>query len=244
MRDFRAIPEYIEKYPDKALILELENELPKDFDWEVIKAYTEKLNGNFYCAVSNFTQIVDCEKAGTKYYYRYPANSLFEVNTFVGYGVSYILVGTPLMFNLKNVAKYSIPLRFMPNLAYEPYLYRKDGIIGGWVRPEDMDTYGKYLAVAEFYAPKSLDQESALFHVYAENKTWPGNLNLLIEGLNINFDNRILYDADNFAIRRMECKQKCLNGKTCHYCEDQILFVPKVLKKYSDYKDYIQEKKD
>lgn len=244
LRDFRAIPDYIEKFPDKTLILELENTLPEDFNWEVIAAYSQKMEDKFFCAISNVDQIIDCREHSIKYYYKYPINSMFELDTFARYEVSYILIGTSLIFNLKNVASYKIPLRFIPNLAYEPYLRRKDGIVGGWVRPEDMDKYGQYLAVAEFYAPGSLDKESALFHVYAENKTWPGNLNLLIEGLGVDFDNRILYDADNFAIRRMGCKQKCLDGKTCHYCEDQIQFVPKVLKKYSDYKNYMQEKKD
>lgn len=236
MRDFRAIPDYIEKFPDKTLILELENELPKDFNWDVIAAYSQKMEERFFCAVSNIAQIPECVEHGIKYYYKYAANSMFEVDTLASYKVSYILVGTPLMFNLKNVASYQIPLRFIPNLAYEPYLSRKNGLVGGWVRPEDIDKYGQYLAVAEFYAPGSLDKESTLFHVYAENKTWPGNLDLLIEGLGINFDNRVLYDADNFAIRRMNCKQKCLDGKTCHYCENQIYFVDKILRKYADYK--------
>ena len=53
VRDHRAIPDYIEKFPDKTLILELENDLPEHFDWELIVVYSEKMNGNFYCATSN-----------------------------------------------------------------------------------------------------------------------------------------------------------------------------------------------
>ena len=36
LRDYRAIPEYIEKFPDKTLILEFVNELPEGFNWEEI----------------------------------------------------------------------------------------------------------------------------------------------------------------------------------------------------------------
>lgn len=36
LRDFKAIPEYIEKFPDKTLILEFVNVLPEDFNWEEI----------------------------------------------------------------------------------------------------------------------------------------------------------------------------------------------------------------
>ena len=37
LRDYRAIPDYIDKYPDKVLILEMENELPEKFNWELIE---------------------------------------------------------------------------------------------------------------------------------------------------------------------------------------------------------------
>jgi multidrug efflux pump subunit AcrB len=62
----------------------------------------------------------------------------------------------------------------------------------------DIDTF-------EFYAPKALDKEVAIYKVYAENKAWPGNLNLLIDNLNFDFDNRLLYDVENFAERRISC---------------------------------------
>jgi len=56
--------------------------------------------------------------------------------------------------------------------------------------------------------------------VYAEQKNWPGNLNLLIDFLGFDYENKFIYDEENFAIRRMNCNQKCLSGKTCHYCQD------------------------
>ena len=34
IRDYQALPEYIEKYPDKTLILNINtNEIPEGFDW-------------------------------------------------------------------------------------------------------------------------------------------------------------------------------------------------------------------
>ena len=53
LRDYKAIPDYIEKFPDKTLILEFVNELPEQFNWNILTVYSEKMNGNFYCAVSN-----------------------------------------------------------------------------------------------------------------------------------------------------------------------------------------------
>ena len=140
------------------------------------------------------------------------------------------------MFDLKAAASYGIPLRAMPNIAYIPYIPHENGIIGGWVRPEDTEAYGQYIDTFEFYTFKALEKEAALYKVYAENKTWQGNLNLIIENLNFNIDNRLIYDENNFATRRMNCKQKCLNGHSCHYCIDQFYFVEHVLKKYRDLK--------
>lgn len=236
LRDFRAIPEYIEKHPDKTLILEMQNELPKDFNWDTIGAYSEMMNGNFYCALSDLGTVGECINRNIKFYYKYTVSTYFELEGLKRLGVSYIVVGVPLIFDLKTVKSYGIPMRAVPNLAYEPYIMHTDGIIGGWIRPEDTDAYAQYIDVFEFYAPQSLDKEAALFHVYAENKTWPGNLNLLIDYLGVDFNNQILYDEDNFAIRRMNCRQKCLQGKFCHYCHDQVRF-ESVLRKYKDYKD-------
>ena len=237
LRDYQAIPEYIEKYADKTLILEFTNDIPKDFDWNLIAAYVEKMGGGFYCALSDLSLVPECALRNIKFYYKYAVTTLYELAALKEIGVSYALIGAPLMFDLKSAAAFKIPLRAIPNLAYEPYIKHKNGIIGGWVRPEDVDKYGEYISTFEFYAPKALDKEATLFKVYAENKTWPGNLNLLIENLDFDYDNRLFYDEEHFAERRMKCKQKCLSGHSCHYCVDQFYFVEHVLKKYRDLKN-------
>ena len=242
-RDHRALPDYIDKYPEKVLILELENELPEKFDWDLMMVYSEKMNGNFYMCVSNKFQMEECRIRGLKFYYRYAVTSFYELDALKEAGVSYALIGVPLIFDLNNVARYEIPLRAIPNLAYEPYLDRPNGICGGWIRPEDVEAYGEYIDVFEFYAPKMLEKESTLYHIYAENKNWPGNLNLLVDFLNFDADNRLIYDEDNFAERRMNCKQRCMSGRTCHYCIDQLKF-EQVIRKYRDNKLAQSSEKD
>lgn len=236
MRDFQAIPEYIEKYPSKAIILEFE-ELPKGFTWELMQSYSEKANGNLYCALNRIDFIPECTKRKLKYYYRYPVTSLYELHTLAQYKVSYIVVGSSLMANLPFVANYKIPLRVYPNLAYEPYMKRKDGVIGGWIRPEDTKYYEGYVAVFDFYAPNDLEKEATLFHVYAEEGRWNGNLKYLIDNLDVDFDNRLLYDKENFANRRMSCKYKCLEGRHCDYCDTQIKHIDQLIRSYKEYKD-------
>ena len=195
------------------------------------------MNGNFICALSDLSITPECSLRGIKFYYKYSTTSFFELEGLKNIGVCYILVGTPLLFDLKTVASYGIPLRAIPNLAYEPYIKHKNGVIGSWIRPEDKEAYGQYIDTFEFYAPKALDKEAAMYKVYAENGSWPGNLNLLIDNLEFDFDNRLLYDAEGFAERRMSCKQKCLKGRGCHYCIDQLQFPDTTLRAYRDYKN-------
>ena len=231
-RDYQALPEYMEKYPNKTLILELNNELPERFKWETIKNYKEAYDGTICIAASNKEQMTLCKLFEIDFYYKYQIYTFFELNALKQYGVSYVLIGAPLIFNLKNVAKYGIPIRAIPNIAYEPYLdHQGDSIYGQWIRPEDIDKYGQYIDVFEFYAPKLPEKEAVLYRVYAEQKNWPGNLNLLIDFLGFDYENKLIYDEENFAIRRMNCNQKCLSGKTCHYCQDQFR-TKEIVKKY------------
>lgn len=225
-RDYQAIFEYIEKYPNKTYILEIDKE-PQD--WALLRAFSEKLEGKFYCAISDLTtQAEICRNRQLKFYYKYAVTSRYELDTLKKLGASYALIGIPLIFELADIADYGIPLRAIPNLAYEPYLKRENGLIGGWIRPEDTEKYGQYIDTFEFYAPNGLEQEEALYHIYAEKGTWPGNLNLLIENFGVDVDNRLIYDFESFAERRMNCRLRCLNAhNTCHYCEDQLVHFAK-----------------
>ena len=56
LRDFKAIPDYIEKFPTKILILDINDELPEKFSWDLIEMYSKKFE-KFYCAVRNKFQM-------------------------------------------------------------------------------------------------------------------------------------------------------------------------------------------
>ena len=36
LKDYRAISDYVDKYPDKTLILDFTNIIPEGFDWDLI----------------------------------------------------------------------------------------------------------------------------------------------------------------------------------------------------------------
>lgn len=237
LRDIESLANYIQDYPDKDIIIEIPVLKPENFTWESLAIESHKANGRLHCALSDLKDVGSCRSRKINFYYKHPATSFFELNGLKDLGVSQVVVGIPLIFDLPSVKMIcgDIPLRAVPNLAYQPYIKHSDGVCGGWIRPEDTEAYGKYISTFEFYSPTGLKKEASMFHVYAENKSWPGNLRLLIDYLDYDVDNRLFLDDENLALRRMSCKQKCMNGGACHYCYNQF-HSSDLIKKYGENK--------
>ena len=73
-----------------------------------------------------------------------------------------------------------------------------------------------------------LKQEETLLHIYKENKEWPGNLNLIIQRLNFNVDNRAI--PEELGEKRMSCGHRCWSGSGCHLCVSALHFADQIRK--------------
>ena len=74
----------------------------------------------------------------------------------------------PMLWSTMSKAmKLNVPIRAIPNIAYDDGLPREDGVCGKWIRPEDIDTYAQYVAAIEF-KDCDIKKEQALYRVYAE----------------------------------------------------------------------------
>lgn len=93
-----------------------------------------------------------------------------------------------------------------PNVAYDAYIPRENGIYGQWIRPEDVKYYENGIYVLDF-EDVDLLKERTLFHIYKEEQQWPGNLNNLLTNFNVNVDNRGL--LKNLGEKRSTCGQIC-----------------------------------
>ena len=149
---------------------------------------------------------------------------------------SYIMVGPPLSFDLDRIVNhlydpcdstFQIPLRMVVNVAHPNYLPAEGmhGICGQWVRPEDCQLYSTRIQCFEF-DNVDLKQEETLLHIYKENKEWPGNLNLIIQRLNFNVDNRAI--PEDLGERRMSCGHRCWSGSNCHLCVSALHFADQI----------------
>lgn len=219
--DKDRIIDYIEALPTKTIILEVPKEI-EQLNWQLFKTYSEKIN--FILCLANLQLVEECQKHNIKYYWGYPINSYYELEGMLKLNPSYLLLGAPLCFDLENIRKRTnIPIRLVPNVAYDAYIPREDGICGQWVRPEDVKYYEPYVEVFEFDT-NELQREAVLLHVYKDNENWPGNLNLLITNLNWNIDNRNI--SPEVGPTRLNCKQRCMSHGSCHVCPAAFKYSP------------------
>ena len=231
--DKDRIMDFVEKIPDKTIILDM----PEfDVNYATWHMYDEKFEGGFYLALYQLPRAKELNNEGIKWYWPYPITSYYELNEILALGPSYVALGPPLSFELTNVRKILGPdlkIRMVCNCARPVHLIANadaPGIKGQFVRPEDVDTYGEIVDVFEFDGvTDELKKEATLLDIY-QKKEWPGNLNFLITHLNLDIDNRGI--LDEFADRRMNCRQRCMAGSSCHFCDTVYTFAEALRKEH------------
>lgn len=216
-RDYLSLFDLVEEYPTKTFILRIDKE--NTINWELLPSYNK--NKNLICCLENLKDFEKCMTLGLRFYYAYPINSFFELSALKNLGVSYVLLGSPLFFQMDKIKSFHIPIRAIPNIAYDAYIPRENGIYGQWIRPEDISVYEEYVSVCEF-KDADLTKEGALYRIYAEEQKWPGDLNMLITNLNLECNNTVVYK--DLGLKRLNCRQICQEGSSCRYCERALTF--------------------
>lgn len=227
-RDIAAIPDYAEKYPNAALVVEV---LPQQ-EWDIAKVKEafilskEKLT---ICIPEIKGKGVESLKAaGIPYYWGYPITNEWELEAILNTGVSQIKIEAPLFFKQELLRNLPIETRVSANIAHSGYL-PFNGINGSWIRPEDVKQYENTINIIEF---ENCDkkQEQALFRIYAEQHEWSGKISMIISNLDLDCVNRML--PPEFTTARLNCGQKCTYG-SCRLCYRYFnLANPELLKEY------------
>lgn len=227
-QDRNRLIDYTTQFPNKTFILHI----PKgteDLDWNLYKAYSEKVN--FILCIDDLNLAKNCNEHKIKYYWSYPIFTWYELQGIINLHPCYLILNGSLFFSLRKVKSVTnIPIRAIPNLAYDAYIPRENGIYGTWIRPEDIEVYEPYIDTFEFIADE-LSREAVLLHIYKDNQKWPGNLNLLLTNFNKNVDNRAI--PEEIGEYRVNCSQRCMEPScTCHFCETAIKFSNSVRKRH------------
>ena len=228
-KDRHKIIDYVEKYQNKTIILDLKN-YNGIIEWDDIKRYKTITQNNFIIALNNLIYSNYCKDNNIKFYWNSPINNFYDLQALKHLGAEYALIDSPLVQNIENAAKVGIKLRVVPNISYYAYIPREDGVCGSWIRPEDLELYENYIDVIEF-EDCDTKKESALFRIYCEQKSWPGDLGVLITNLNYLGVNRMI--PREMTEKRMNCGQRCMQGSTCQLCYRYLkLANPNLLKDF------------
>lgn len=240
-RDHRSIPDLFEKYPQANVILELDRVHKEKVTEQDLIDYNVLGQGRFIACIDdihNMAMINFLTENKIKYYWGYPINTACVLNSVKRFtNAEYVVVGAPLFFKMDIIDKYGIPVRHCVNRPYMDYLPHDNGIVGCWIRPEDLGTYEPTVQVVEFEAD-SIEQEEALFRIYKAGK-WSGNLEYLIKDLGQETTNRMI--PPSLAVRRKNCGQRCLEDGRCKLCYTNFNLANKKLAFYQKYKENKEE---
>lgn len=202
--------------PELSIILTIKDQEKSEVNWEEIERYNKMWKDKVIVETDSFAVMDACKLFNIKYFYGIPVNNFYDFQALIDCGCCDIKIDAPLTHMLDRLINFDVTIRMSPNIAYYAFIPRENGIIGGWVRPEDVELYEDYVDVFEF-EDCDVKKEKALFRVYAEQKNWPGDLNSLITNLSYNATNRMI--LPDFGKVRMFCGQKCTMGINCTVCK-------------------------
>lgn len=231
-RDRNIVSELFEKYPQAEIVLTIHKEKDDKFRWEDIKRWNILSKGKLVLCLQSLEDVENCKQNNISYYWGYPINTYYDLQTLKDLGVCYIRLDAPLFFEMDEVKRFGIPVRAVPNVAHLNEIPNKNGVYGTWIRPEDTPLYEDYIEVLQF-EDCDLKKEAVLYQVYAQQKQWIGPLSLLITNLSCKADNSlILQEATKM---RLNCGQKCQKTGRCHICERALRLADnEKLKSYLD----------
>ena len=194
----------IEQFPHADLIHEVNDEPT----WEYLSMINKKLNEtNRRLIISTLhTKIAqEAKENGLAFYFSFAITTFADLQTANEFGACCALISAPIFFEQDKLEKFSIPLRYRANVAYSGYLTTsRVNANAAFIRPDDVEFYDNDTTTIEFGASSS-EQEEVLYRLYKYDKTWPGDLNMVITTLNVVPApmNRMI--GPDFAKHRLNC---------------------------------------
>lgn len=233
--DMDRIPKLFENYPAINVIITLPHEAENiDIDWKMLDAYNQMFNYRIILCVSDESQALRAKDYNIRFYFRYAIESFYELLRVRDMEPSYVILGPELFFRLPDVKNIGIPVRAFPNVALPEYsLAKDDGVLGTWIRPEDLEAYSEYIDAIEFYNA-DVHKEQALYRIYIEQKEWPGDLSMIIENFDYPGVNRML--KSEYTQKRISCGQRCATRPgSCQICYRVLnLANPTLIQNYAE----------
>ena len=231
--DRDIILDLVEKYPGKTINLcRYYIHSHDDMDWKEVIQYKRLAQDNFILGLSYLDELAEGINSGIACYYLEPVRTFRELHGLKNLGVACVMIDAPLFFQMDKVKSFGIPVRATANLSIRELFPYPDGVPGPWIRPEDVELYEPYIETLEF-ARVTLEQERALYRIYAEQHVWAGDLGMIIKDLNHLGVNRMI--SSQLTEARLNCGQKCQIGGGCRLCWRTLdLANPDLIRNYQE----------
>lgn len=216
-RDRNIIPDLFEKYPNATINLTRYFQDSQDeIDWKQISTFNILGKGKLIIGLTITNELIEAKSRHYNCYYLAPIRTFQELNEVINFGVCRVQLGAPLFFQMDKVKRIcTLPIVAIANMASNDSIFEgQEGVTGLWIRPEDIETYEPYIDVIEFVG--NCSQEQALYRIYAEQRSWSGQLSLLVQDLNYPCTNRMIPPI--LAKTRLNCGHKCKEGGSCRIC--------------------------
>lgn len=213
-RDRNFILDIVELYPEADINLRLRNR-DETYDWDEIVRLNTLAKGKLIVSCAYLSDVEEAKKLGLRCAWIEPARTFRELRGLAALGVDYILLDAPLFFDLERVKAFGVPLRVCANVASYDWFSFAENICGPWIRPEDVSVYEPYITTIEF-ALITLEQERALFRIYAEGQGWDGDISTIIPAIGTHVSNYMI--MPELARNRIHCRQRCMANGACRLC--------------------------
>jgi hypothetical protein len=217
----KGLVDFMEKFKAQRIILHIDPaNFPQKEVRKLIAIHKQYPQYNFAVALPYFntTLMSLFLSENIPFFVAKPCSNWEEFHYLLRQRVSDIDISGPLAFEMSKVKQVldsldrKVIIRATPNRV-EKIMAQTNSLIGFFIRPEDVEVYEGFIDVLEF---EGLEHQDTFFSIYAEQKTFIGNLNQCIYGFDEKVDNKGLVSL--FGERRRDCGRQCLNGGHCRRC--------------------------
>lgn len=207
------------QYPGKFILLDVSEILyPTEEDKNEIKMLAGLCRGQLKLLVG-FDYYKDLKLVSR--ILNYPMHSLYEMEIARSNGITEFYLGTELIHQMDKVENYKrrnkVTIRVKANdIAFNDGVKVEDENIlalGGYILPEEVDLIDDTVDILDFQADEAR-QEAAFYRIYAEEKYWGGEINLLFQ----EFSSKALVRMMQPYAPRFKCNQSCLGAGLCRFC--------------------------
>lgn len=207
---------FLQAKPDQKIVL-----YTKTDDQEIQDVLTQctEYNNLILCLEDDGLDLVPLLKElNIPFFFAKPAQTIGDIYAQSKYGVSEVIIGCDLGFQLDKVKAIAALLNVKIRARYytidildenRPYL---DFLI----RPEDVQLYEQYIDTIELPSIEPWSYVDGIFKAYKQH-AWNGTLQEFFPLSTIKINNKYL--APYWGSKRVSCGRKCLYSDKCSICE-------------------------